>query len=126
MKHEWLLGPMAVLAMIASQVQAAERNRATEASIPFASNGGVDDWRAEGTGAIWFKDNRGRWFRAELFGPAFDLPYVEQIAIDSRPNGTLDKWGAILVHGHRYAFRTFERVPGPPPASRRHGRNKQT
>ena len=63
---------------------------------------------------IYFKDNFRHWYRAELFGPAFDLPYAQHIGIDASPSGTLDKFGAIYVRGQRYGFRSFERVDGPP------------
>ena len=90
-----------------------------EASIAFANHGGVDDWRADGDSTIYFKDSRRHWYRAELFGPAFDLPWVEAIGIDASPSGSLDKWGAIIVRGQRYHFRSFEQVEGPPPRKRR-------
>ena len=90
-----------------------------EASIPFANHGGVDDWRAESSDVIYFKDSRRRWYRAELFGPAFDLPYTEHIGIDASPSGALDRWSAIYVRGHRYHFRSFERIDGPPPRKRK-------
>jgi hypothetical protein len=89
-----------------------------EASIPFANRGGVEDWRAQGDTVIWFQDQHRRWYRAELFGPAFDLPSVEHIGIDASHSGTLDKFGAIVVRGHRYGFRSFERMDGPPPRYR--------
>lgn len=91
-----------------------------EASIAFANSGGVEDWRADGDNAIYFQDGARHWYRAELFGPAFDLPYVEHIGIDASPAGTLDKFGAIYVHGRRYGFRSFERVAGPPPRHHAH------
>ena len=84
--------------------------------IPFANRGDVEDWRAQGNNAIWFQDQHRRC--AELFGPAFDLPFVEHIGIDANPSGTLDKFGAIVVRGHRYGFRSFERMDGPPPRYR--------
>jgi hypothetical protein len=90
----------------------------SEASIPFANRGDVEDWRAQGNNAIWFQDQHRRWYRAELFGPAFDLPFVEHIGIDANPSGTLDKFGAIVVRGHRYGFRSFERMDGPLPRYR--------
>jgi hypothetical protein len=85
------------------------------AEIPFADHGGVRDWRAVGDREIWFQDSHRRWFRAVLMGPATDLAFAEGIRIDAGPNGTLDRFGAIYVRGHRYVFASFERMPGPPP-----------
>jgi hypothetical protein len=118
MKLSILFAAMAAMAMpVASHAGAPLR----EASIPFANHGGVDDWRAESDDVIYFKDNHRRWYRAELFGPAFDLPYTETIGIDASPSGSLDRWSAIVVRGHRYHFRSFEQIEGPPPKrERRH------
>jgi hypothetical protein len=115
------LAPFAALALIAAPVSASEAPVAQrQAAIHFANHGGVDDWRAEDSDTIYFKDNHRRWYRAELFSSAFDLPYANQIGIDASPSGTLDKWGAIYVRGQRYVFRSFEPVDGPPPKRKRH------
>ncbi|MCB2060900.1 MAG: DUF6491 family protein [Novosphingobium sp.] len=114
MKYSALLLPLAAIAMVSSPVAATESQPRQEASIPFADHGGIWDWRASGDQAVYFQDGHRRWYRAELFAPAYDLPYVEFIGIDARPGGTLDKWGAVYVHGQRYAFKSFEKVDGPP------------
>jgi len=114
MKISALLIPIAAVGLVSSPVMAAENQVIREAAIPFANLGGVDDWRADGDRAVYFEDLHHNWYRAELFMPAFDLPYTEYIGIDSRPNGTLDKFGAIYVHGQRYPFESFVKVDGPP------------
>ena len=86
---------------------------ARQASIPFANHGGIWDWRADGENAVYFEDSFGHWYKAELFMPAFDLPFVQFIGIDSGPSGSLDKWGAIYVKGQRYPFKSFAQVPDP-------------
>jgi len=85
------------------------------AEIPFADQGGVDDWDAVSDREIWFEDLHRHWFRAALMTPAIDLPFAEHIGIDARPTGTLDKFGGIYVHGRHYTFASFEVMPGPPP-----------
>jgi hypothetical protein len=114
--------PLAAALLARSPALAADHGHPVRhaASIPFADHGGVEDWRAVGDDVVYFQDTHRRWYRAELFGPAFDLPFVEQIGIDARPSGTLDKFGAIYVHGRRHAFRSFEQVDGPP--TKRHTR----
>ena len=84
-----------------------------DVSIPFANFGGIRDWRADGDSAVYLEDVHGNWYRAELFSPAFDLPFVEFIGIDARPTGTLDKFGAVYVAGQRYPFKSLVRIPDP-------------
>ncbi|CDO38088.1 DUF6491 family protein [Novosphingobium sp. KN65.2] len=116
MKMSALLIPLGLL--VATPAMAgpapAASARHSEASIPFADHGGVDDWRAGDSHTIYFRDNHRQWYRAELMSPSYDLPYVEDIGIDTRPNGTLDKFGAVIVKGQRYQIASFERVDGPP------------
>ncbi|MDE2562592.1 MAG: hypothetical protein KGL48_10155 [Sphingomonadales bacterium] len=95
----------------AAQAKAAQEQ---SASIPFADHGGIWDWRSEGDSTVYFQDNHRQWYRAELFMPAFDLPFVEFIGIDALPSGTLDKFGAVYIHGQRYPFKSFVKVDGPP------------
>lgn len=107
----WLL-PLTLLAVTPVAAQAAPDKPA--ASIPFANAGGVDNWRADGDGAVYFQDQHRHWYRATLMGVATDLPFAEHIGIESGPGGTLDRFGAIVVGGQRYAFASFDRVDGPP------------
>ena len=120
MKLSALLIPLSPLAAVPSGAVAAPAPARSEASIPFANHGGVDDWRAEGTRTIYFKDQHNKWYRATLMMPAFDLPFVETIGIDARPVGTLDKFGAVIVKGQRYPFASFESVSGPPSKASKH------
>ncbi|MDE2406102.1 MAG: hypothetical protein KGM17_15635 [Sphingomonadales bacterium] len=101
---------------------AAAPPRVPQAEIPFADHGGVADWRADGDHTIYFEDNHHRWFRATLFAPCFDLPFVEAIGIDAGPTGSLDNFGAVIVKGRRYTFSAFVAVPGPPADKRARGK----
>ncbi|MBB5985132.1 DUF6491 family protein [Sphingobium lignivorans] len=117
MKFAQSLAPLAVLALTASPALATTSPApapARSASIPFANINGVRNWVAQGNQTIYFQNNGRRWYRAVLFAPSTDLPFATRIGIDSRPLGTLDKWGAVIVHGQRYPFQSFEQVDGPP------------
>ncbi len=116
--------PLAASAQDAAQAAAAAPGAATrhdDASIPFANQGGVRDWRAEGSRDVYFQDDHGQWYLAKLFAPASDLPFVEFIGIDASPGGSLDKWSAIYVRGQRYTFESFAKVAGPPTKASKHG-----
>lgn len=84
-----------------------------EARIPFADSVGIRNWRADGDGAVYLEDNSGRWYRAELFMPAFSLPFVNYIGVDAGPTGTLDKFGALFIDGQRYPLKSLVRIPDP-------------
>ena len=99
---------------LAEPERPAARQENTDASIAFANHGGVYSWRTEGDSTVYFEDQHRHWYRATLFAPAFDLPFVERIGIDSGPMGTLDRFGAVIVKGQRYPFRSFVAVDGPP------------
>ncbi|MCJ2188921.1 DUF6491 family protein [Novosphingobium beihaiensis] len=129
MKPLSLLLPAALMAMAplpalartdppqASGTQAAKTGTAkkqAEASIPFANHGGVWNWRSEGNRTLYFEDNRRNWYKAELMGFSTDLPFVNFIGLDTRPNGTLDRWSAVYIHGQRYPLTSFVKVDGPP------------
>ena len=102
------------LAASAQDAPAAPPARQADASIPFANQGGVRDWRAKGSQQVYFQDSHGQWYRAKLMSYASDLPFVEFIGIDASPGGALDKWSAIYVKGQRYSFESFEKADGPP------------
>ena len=119
-----LLLPLGLAAAVPTAAQAAPETPAPEAAavqqkakgayIPFADHGGVDNWQSEGESTVYFQDAHRRWYRATLYMPAYDLPYAMQIGIDAGPAGTLDKFGAVVIKGRRYPFRSFVAVDGPP------------
>lgn len=106
--------PQAVLAQGHDHAPAANAQPADDASIAFANQGGVKDWRAKGSSEIYFEDTHGQWYRATLMGSSPDLSFAEGIRIDASPSGSLDKWSAVYVKGQRYTFESFVKVDGPP------------
>lgn len=121
MKQTHLLLPLAALALAGSPALAAPQapstttgEKAAEASIPFANHGGIWDWRSEGDQTVYFQDSHRQWYRATLFSPATELPFVEFIGIDASPSGALDKWSAVYIHGRRYPITSLVKVSGPP------------
>ena len=120
MKRLSLFLPIAMMAaaplpaLAASGQSEAAAKTQSRAFIPFANRGGVWNLRAEGNRTLYFEDNHKTWYKAELMGFSPDLPFVEFIAIDTRPNGTLDRWSAVYIHGQRYPFVSFEKLDAPP------------
>lgn len=110
------LAPLAALALSALPAYAAPKPLASggEASIPFVSHGGVDDWRADGDRVIYFRDIHRQWYRATLMTRAVDLPFTEHIGIEARGTDRLDKFASVIVHGQSYPIESLIKVEGPP------------
>ena len=94
--------------------------RARDASIPFANTVGVWNWEGRGDSTVYFESNKRQWYKATLMAPSFDLPFVNYIGIDAGPTGTLDRFGAVYIHGQRYPFSSFVKIAGKPPAVKKH------
>jgi len=109
------LVPAAAIAQDEAQQEAPQQEAAQRDYIPFPNHGGVWDWHAESRDVIYFQDRRKRWYRAELFTPAIDLPFVQFVGIETKGADRLDKWSSIYVRGEKYALRTFEPVAGDKP-----------
>lgn len=84
-----------------------------EASIPFANRGGIHNWRVVDRDTLLIEGTHRRWYRAELMSPAHDLPFAQAIGFDTRPNGTLDCFSAVIVRGQRYPITSLVEVPAP-------------
>lgn len=87
----------------------------TEASIPFANHGGINDWRADGSQGIWVQSVGRRWYYAKFLGPCIELPFANALGFVSEPSGELNRWSSIRVpHGGRCQFIDFQASQGPP------------
>lgn len=72
-----------------------------QASIPFVEHGNIRDFHAVNDDTVFLQARNRQWYRADLIGPCFGLPYANGIGIDARPMGTLDRFGTIIVDGER-------------------------
>ncbi len=54
------------------------------------NHGGIRDWRSEGDSTLYLQDRHRQWYKAELMGPAFELPYAWAIGFDVGPIDRLD------------------------------------
>ena len=70
-----------------------------EASIPFASHGGIRDWEADRDKGVWVQDIHRNWYYAKLMGPCFGLNFAQTIGFDTHPMGRFDRFSAIVVPG---------------------------
>ncbi|HTN13879.1 MAG TPA: DUF6491 family protein [Sphingomonadaceae bacterium] len=132
MKLSFVFPALAAMAVVSAPAMAEEQQGAAQSSettaeayIPFANHGGVRDWRAEGRDVIYFQDSRRRWYKAELFSPATDLPYTLFIGLDTGAGGRLDRWSNVYISGQRYALKSFVMIDGQPPKKAKKGKKPE-
>jgi len=85
-----------------------------EARIPFVNVRGIHSFHAEDDDIVYLQDYRRRWYRAELNGPCYGLPWAMQVAVDSRGSSTFDRDGVLLVGDERCMLSSLTHS-GPPP-----------
>lgn len=103
----------AVALAVAIPAVAAEAPK--EARIAFANHGGIVNWRALDRDTLLIEGRGKRWYKAELFAPAFDLPFANAVGFVTYPGGTFDRFSKVVVRGQSYPLRSLVRVDGPPP-----------
>jgi hypothetical protein len=112
---------LAVLAL-GSVAAAAEAPAAPpgEAQIPFANQGGIIDWQVVDSKTLLVKDRSARWYKATLFGTCFDLPTAtSRLAFEPNPNGSFDKFSAIIVRDQqRCQLSSLVATAAPPKKSK--------
>ena len=86
-----------------------------ETSMPFANQGGVRDWQADGDSRIYVQDASGKWYLATLAVAAADLPFATKIGFETKGADRLDRFGVLIVQGARYPLSSLVQS-GPPPA----------
>lgn len=103
-------------AAVAQPVQAPITGR--DASIPFASLGGIEDWRANGDKGLWIRGRSHNWYYAELMGSCSGLGFEDRIGFVIEPYGSFDKFSSIVVEGRICHIKTL-RESDPPPKKKK-------
>jgi hypothetical protein len=89
-----------------------------EVRIPFATFGGIRNFEADGTDAVYLQDRARRWYHAELAGPCQELPWAFGIGVDTRGSSTFDRFSTLIVGRDRCQLTSLTRS-GPPPKKHR-------
>ena len=106
---------LGALALMAFTSMPAGAQAPAETSMPFANQGGVRDWQADGDSKIYVQDASGKWYLATLSVAAPDLPFATKIGFETKGTDTLDRFGVLIVQGARYPLSSLVQS-GPPPA----------
>lgn len=89
---------------------------ATQTRIPFASFGGIEDWRAVSDELLYVEGRNDKWYRVELFAPCTGLRFDQAIGFVAEPTGSFDRFSSIVVDGRECQVRSV--TPGTPPGVR--------
>ncbi len=84
--------------------------------IPFADQGGIRDWQADGSKGLWVRSLNGSWYYATFMTPCTQLPFAfNGLRFIVEATGELDRWSSIAVpHSGRCYFSDFQASNGPP------------
>ncbi len=95
-------------------VPAAAVETPREARINFVDHGGIRDWRVVDRDTLLIRGTGNRWYKAELFAPAWGLNFAHAIGFDpGRGSGTFDRFSSVIVEGRRYPLRSLVQVEPP-------------
>ena len=111
-----LLAATALTGLLAAPLgSAAEPAAKREASIPFAAEHGIRDWQADGSQGLWVRANSGAWYYGKFSFPCTGLQFQEGLHFKFNPDGSFDRWSAVLTRDQgRCLFTSFEPSAGPP------------
>ncbi|QNN64686.1 hypothetical protein H9L12_10460 [Sphingomonas rhizophila] len=86
---------LALTGLAVSLPAMAQPDAPREVSIPFAANGGIRDWEAEGDKSILLRDRTNRWYRATFVGRCPRVGYSNTLVFETDPSGTFDRFSSI-------------------------------
>lgn len=93
---------------------AASAAHAQNVQIPFANNGGIRNWQADGDKVIYVQGNGPQWYKAELLTRCTGLNFAEQVGFETETSGAFNKFSSIVVEGRKCPVSTFEVSDKPP------------
>jgi Family of unknown function (DUF6491) len=85
-----------------------------EAQIPFASKGGIWNWRVVDNNTVLIESRGRKWYKATLFGNCINLAFANSLSFIPNPSGSFDKFSTIRSHGQRCPLVSLIEVPAPP------------
>jgi hypothetical protein len=97
----------------ASNADEASASGSEEVSIPFAAHHGIENWRAVDRDTLLIEGHGDRWYRAELMGSCPGLRHALSIGFDHEPDGSFDRFSAIIVDGQRCPLRSLTQTTAP-------------
>lgn len=90
-----------------------------EVGIPFANNGGIRNFEANGDRGLWIEDRQRRWYYARIVGPCHSLDHANALAFDTRGASSLDRFGGVIVDREHCQFESLVTAEKPLPRKER-------
>jgi hypothetical protein len=113
-------GTNATPASGASDNASASKEAEAQASIPFANQGGIYDWRVVDDRTVLIQSINRQWYKATLFSPCIGLPFAQRIGFESNPDGSFDKFSAIKLRHQRCSLTSLVKTDPPTKKSKPH------
>jgi len=109
-----LLAPALLLS-----VPAIAQEGPAEASIPFASRDGIQDYKADGDRGLYIRDIHGDWYYARTQARCGRLATSDAIGFETSASDQLDKFGALHAQGWRCPLASLTHSAPPPKKAKR-------
>ena len=87
---------------------------AAEARIPFVNHGGIYNWQVLNDKTVLIQGLNRKWYKATLMSSCLDLPFAEQIGVESNADGSFDKFSSIKVRGRSCPLTSLVESAPPP------------
>jgi hypothetical protein len=113
------------IAPIGASFAATLTDTVPQASIPFVSFGGINDWQADHDRGLWVQDLHRHWYYATFMGPCQGLNFTNSIGFDARHTDTFDRFSTVIVPGWgKCALTSF--TASDPPANKLRANERQS
>ncbi|HUX72801.1 MAG TPA: DUF6491 family protein [Steroidobacteraceae bacterium] len=90
---------------------------APQAQIAFANHHGIYSWHVLNDRTLLIQSEGGAWYKATLMSSCIELPFAETIGFKTNPDGSFDRFSAILVHHQRCPLTSLVRSAPPAKAA---------
>ncbi len=87
---------------------------APQARIPFARQGGIDNWTVIDEKTLYVQDRHRQWYRADLMGHCIGLRFAQRIGFKFEVDGSFDKFSSIRYDRQNCPLTSLTKSDPPP------------
>lgn len=111
-----IIASLALAFSLVTSAQAKERTwpeLGVETRIPFANNGGIDNFRPDGDYGLWIQDRTNRWYYATFFGRCSGLTFAQSVGFETDATSSFDRFSSVRVEGRKCAVNSLVTAEKP-------------